>query len=79
VLTSPRLLQEARALRESAEAAQSRIWCVWSPALPLERTFFPAFAGWRRDRKAASAIIAVDLLRPPPRETPEVVDKGVVP
>jgi hypothetical protein len=64
-VTSPELLQDALALRELAEAEQNRIWLVWSPALPLENNFFPAFAGWRRSRVGSSAIIAVDLLAPP--------------
>jgi hypothetical protein len=77
--TSPELLQEAWRLRERAEAEQSRIWLVWSPALPLERAFFPAFIGWRRVPQVASAIIVVDLLVPPPREMPSEVDEEVVP
>ena len=47
---------------------RSRVWLVWSPALPLENSFFPAFAGWRRSRVGGSPIIAVDLLAPPPTE-----------
>jgi hypothetical protein len=78
-LMSPNLLQEAWALRESAGEKHNRIWLVWSPALPLESNFFPAFAGWRRDRKAASAIIMVDLLVPPLRETPFAVDEERAP
>ena len=66
--TSPKLYDEARALSENAAAEGSRIWLVWSPALPLENTFFPAFAGWRRDRVAGSPIIAVDLLSHPTEE-----------
>jgi len=62
--TSPKVFDEARALSEEAAAERSRVWLVWSPALPLENTFFPAFAGWRRDRVAGSPIIAVDLLTP---------------
>ena len=64
-VTSPEIYDEARALRESAAAEGSRIWLVWSPALPLESNFFPAFAGWNRGRVAGSPIIAVDLLTPP--------------
>jgi len=60
--TSPELYDEARTLREKVAAEGGRIWFVWSPALPLERTFFPSFAGWRRNRVAKSPIIAVDLL-----------------
>jgi hypothetical protein len=66
-VTSPELLREARALRDSAEAEQGRIWLVWSPVLPLEDTFFPAYSGWRRDRVVGSPFIAVDLLTPPDR------------
>jgi hypothetical protein len=65
-VTSPGLLDEARALREIAEADANRIWLVWSPSLPLENTFFSAFSGWRRARVAASPLISVDLLAPPP-------------
>jgi hypothetical protein len=65
---SPELLGEARRLRKSAEAAHCRIWLVWSPALPLERNFFPAFAGWQSSRVGGSPIIAVDLLVPPPAD-----------
>jgi len=64
---SPQLLDEARALCESASKEKSRLWLVWSPVLPFENTFFPAFSGWRRDRVAGSPIIAVDLLTPPRR------------
>jgi hypothetical protein len=77
-VTSPELFREARALRESAESEQSRLWLVWSPALPLEDHFFPAFAGWQRGRIAASPVIAVDLLVPPPPDAPIFVDGGVV-
>ena len=76
-VTSPGLLQEARALRERAEAEQSRLWLVWSPALPLEDHFFPAFAGWQRGRVAASPIIALDLLVPPLPVALDLVDEGV--
>jgi hypothetical protein len=76
-VTSPELFQEARALRESAESEQSRLWLVWSPGLPLEDHFFPAFTGWQRGRIAASPVIAVDLLVPPPPEVPNLVDEGV--
>jgi len=64
-VTSPKLLEEAWALSEKAAAKGNRVWLVWSPALPLERTFFPAFEGWQRERVAGSPIIAVDLLSPP--------------
>jgi hypothetical protein len=67
-VTSPELYEEARALSEDAAAEGARIWLVWSPALPLERTFFPAFEGWQRSRVAGSPIIAVDLLMPPSGE-----------
>ncbi|MFC2144246.1 hypothetical protein ACFLQM_01005 [Acidobacteriota bacterium] len=62
---SPEVFAEAMALSEEASKMGSRIWLVWSPSLPLENTFFPAFAGWRRSRVAGSPIIAVDLLMPP--------------
>ena len=74
--TSPKLLDEARVLSESAVAAKSRIWLIWSPILPLENTFFPAFAGWRRGRVAGSPIIAVDLLTPPPAEKSSVTGES---
>jgi hypothetical protein len=64
-VTSPRLAVEARRLSVSAAQGKNRIWLVWSPALPLENTFFPAFEGWQRSRVAGSPIIAVDLLLPP--------------
>jgi hypothetical protein len=67
-VVSPELSDEAQALREKVAAEGGRIWFVWSPALPLERTFFPTFAGWRRKRVALSPIIAVDLLWPPEDE-----------
>ena len=67
-VTSPALYDEARALSENAATERRRIWLVWSPALPLESTFFPAFEGWQRGRVAGSPIIAVDLLTPPPTE-----------
>jgi len=65
-VASPELLNEALALRANAESERSRLWLVWSPALPLERNFFPAFAGWQRSRVGESRFIAVDLLVPPP-------------
>jgi hypothetical protein len=64
-VTSPRLFEEARQLSVSAAQAKTRIWLVWSPGLPLEKTFFSAFEGWQRGRVAISPIIAVDLLTPP--------------
>ncbi len=67
-VASPTALDEARQLSESAARGKNRIWLVWSPALPLESTFFPAFEGWRRGRVAGSPIIAVDLLSPPPAQ-----------
>lgn len=73
---SPRLLDEARALRDSGEGGTGRIWLVWSPVLPLEETFFPAFSGWRRARVARSPIIAVDLLTLEPAETPSAAVEG---
>jgi len=72
------LIDEARVLSEAATIAQSRIWLVWSPALPLERTFFPAFDGWQRERVAGSPIIAVDLLTPPPVEATFAVGESAV-
>ena len=66
--TSPGVFNEAQSLRESALAEENRLWLVWSPSLPLENTFFPAFAGWRREKVAGSPIITVDLLTPPPVE-----------
>lgn len=63
-MTSPALLQEARALREIADEEERRIWLVWSPLLPLEDNFFPAFAGWQRSRAGAGPMIVVDLLAP---------------
>lgn len=66
-LMSPRLLDEALALAGESRTRGNRVWLVWSPALPLERNLFPAFAGWGRQRVLASPIIAVDLLEPPPR------------
>jgi hypothetical protein len=66
--TSSEVFNEAQSLRESALAEENRIWLVSSPSLPLESTFCPAFAGWRRERIAGSPIIAVDLLTPPAAE-----------
>jgi hypothetical protein len=63
---SPSISDEARTLSQDVAAEGNRIWFVWSPALPLEKTFFPAFAGWRRGKVAASPVITVDLLTPPP-------------
>ena len=67
-VASPALIEEARELRRSAGLAGNRIWLVWSPGLPLETHFFPAFSGWQRRRVAGSLIIAVDLLSPPAAE-----------
>jgi hypothetical protein len=67
-VASPALIEEARELRRSAGLAGERIWLVWSPGLPLETHFFPAFSGWQRRRVAGSPIIAVDLLSPPVAE-----------
>ena len=67
-VTSPKVFDEARMLSEEAAAETNRIWLIWSPALPLESTFFPAFEGWQRSRVAGSPIIAVDLLMPPAAE-----------
>jgi len=74
--TSPNVFYEARALSEEAAVEKSRVWLVWSPALPLERTFFPAFEGWQRGRVAGSPIISVDLLMPPPAEVRSVPGEG---
>jgi len=63
---SSEVIDEARAMSEDAAEKGSRIWLVWSPALPLESTFFPAFAGWHREKMTGSPIITVDLLTPPP-------------
>jgi hypothetical protein len=69
--TSPQLYDEALTLSDDAAAKGSRIWLVWSPALPLENTFFPAFEGWQRGRAGGSPIIAVDLLTlPSAKESP---------
>lgn len=76
-VTSPELFEEARALRQSVESEQGRLWLIWSPALPLEDHFFPAFVGWQRGGIAASPVIAVDLLVPPPPEEPDLVDERV--
>jgi hypothetical protein len=65
---SPTVFDEAMTLSEEASNMGSRIWLVWSPALPLESTFFPAFAGWHREKVAGSPIITVDMLAPPPAE-----------
>jgi hypothetical protein len=74
--TSPGVFNEAQSLEESASAEENRIWIVWSPALPLEKIFFPAFTGWRRERIAGSPIIAVDLLVPPSATASDVQDSG---
>ena len=65
---SSEVFDEAVALSGRAAAEGRRIWLVWSPALPLENTLFPAFAGWRREKVASSPIISVDLLTPPVAE-----------
>ena len=64
------LLVEARDLSRDATANGNRIWLVWSPSLPLERTFFPAFEGWQRGRMASSHLVSVDLLIPNADERP---------
>ena len=64
-VTSPKLLDEARALELEGRRRGGRIWMVWSPALPLEQNFFPAFAGWQRRRFFDSPFLTVDLLSPP--------------
>jgi len=75
-VTSPKLIDEAWALRDNAAAKRSRIWLVSSPGLPLENNFFPAFSGWQRGRVAASSILAVDLLVPPRTEAEFMADGG---
>lgn len=65
---SPTLAIEAKVLELEGWRNAHRIWLVWSPGLPLERTIFPVFAGWQRIRMGASPIIAVDLLLPPSRK-----------
>ena len=67
---SPKVFDEAVALSGRTAAEGRRIWLVWSPALPLENTLFPAFAGWRREKVASSPIISVDLLTPPLEVSP---------
>ncbi len=62
---SPDLLVEARALEGEGRRGDHRIWLVWSPALPLEQNFFPAFSGWGRMRIVDSQVIVVDLLLVP--------------
>jgi hypothetical protein len=75
---SPDLLVEARDLSRAAKANGDRVWLVWSPGLPLERTFFPAFEGWQRGRVASSPLISVDLLIPNVDERPaEMETNGV--
>jgi hypothetical protein len=61
---SPSLLEEARALDVESRENDIRIWLVWSPALPMEKYFMPAFSGWHRHRVFRSTVIAVDLLLP---------------
>jgi hypothetical protein len=61
-LASPDFLAEARALERDARLSGQRVWLIWSPSLPLERTFFPAFRGWRRASSGDSPIITVDVL-----------------
>jgi len=75
-VTSPELSEEAQALSDDAAAEGSRIWLIWSPTLPLENTFFPAFEGWQRGRVAGSPIVAVDLLMPPPAEAKSEPGQG---
>jgi hypothetical protein len=75
-VTSPQLYDEGLRLSEDAEANGSRIWLVWSPTLPLEKIFFPAFTGWRRDTVAGSPIITVDLLVPPATAS-DIQDSGL--
>jgi mannosyltransferase len=67
-LSSPTLLDEARALRDASARDLSRIWLVWSPGLPFESSLFPVFSGWQRARVMSSPMIAVDLLVPPLHE-----------
>lgn len=67
-VVSSDLLEEAWSLSEKSAAEGNRVWLVWSSALPLENTFFPAFAGWHREKMTGSPIITVDLLTPPPVE-----------
>jgi hypothetical protein len=64
-VVSSNLLEEAWSLSEKSAAEGNRVWLVWSSALPLENTFFPAFAGWHREKMTGSPIITVDLLTPP--------------
>ncbi len=64
-LLSPELILEARKLEEQGRRDGQRIWLVWSPRLPLEETFFPAFESWKRATAENPNVLAVDLLLPP--------------
>lgn len=54
--------RDALSLRNNVGTSGGRIWLVWSPGLPVERSFFPVFGDWERQRLATSEIIIVDLL-----------------
>jgi hypothetical protein len=59
---SPDLIEEARQLETDMSERGARIWLVYSPLLPLQDFFFPAFADWQRLPVAAHPVVAVDLL-----------------
>jgi hypothetical protein len=63
---SPSSIVDARRMRQRLEGEGSRrIWVVGSPALPLETSFFPAFAGWKRHPIHRGEVVCVDLLVAP--------------
>ena len=68
--TSASLIEEALLIEREMARSGGRVWVVWSPALPLEQTVFPAFAGWTRLQVVSSPVLAVDLLAPGVKPSP---------
>jgi hypothetical protein len=64
-VVSDNLLIETQELVREARREHQRIWLLWAPVLPLDRTVLPAFRGWQRHRASAGAALVVDLLLPP--------------
>lgn len=60
----PSRISEAVDLERREAPRGRRLWVVWSPGLPMEEIFFPAFARWDRRAIHRSPLLAVDLLTP---------------
>ncbi len=62
---SPQMMLDLEDLRKRAYQDGSRIWLVWSPDLPFERSLASVFAEWQNIKMADDVVIRVDLLVPP--------------